>query len=349
MTKLAKLGMCSLVARIFPEQSHDAVLFWDCSVLSKLLETKVVSSTILSGHSHLLSFESERDSTYVLKNFHNMPVGDGIHLQLEGSSFKTAEPKASVSHPPPQANLQESIHGSAVNSSSRYVFWLQGFDRRTQLVVELADALNLHVDSLVYPTDELFTFDGGLAERIAQCAGSNFVNEVRSMVQRSNPKPTIGDAIITRSGLLVNTTRITTIVHALIPHYKHRDAAALMEKAVCTALRRADEQGAQSIGITVMGSGRFEWPVDSAAVTIVGSILTCLRQGLLCNVHEVHIFDRDEAKIAAVLRRIYADRSADLVPAAAHPPAAVRAAPPTLRMPPPSVQTGSPVRRAALP
>jgi O-acetyl-ADP-ribose deacetylase (regulator of RNase III) len=312
--------MSTLVARIFPEQSHDAVLFWDCNVLSKLLGIEVLSSTILSGHTHLLRFESEGDSSYVRDKFHNMPVGDGILLQLE--EFKTAHPKPPVSHPSPQAFPQADIH-----STSNY-FWFQGVSKRTQLVVELADALDLPVDSLVYPTDESFTFDGGLAKCIAESAGHEFIREVHRVVKCSNAKLNIGDAIITGSGLLASS-RITTIVHALIPYYQHRDQTRLMCSAVRNALCRADERGAQSVGITVMGSGRFCWPEDHAAASIIDSILACLRDGVLLSVTEVRIFDQEPAKIAAVLRHVHAQCTADLVPAAARPSATVRSARPT--------------------
>ncbi len=74
--------MLTLEARFFPEQHHDAVLFWDSSVLSELLRVKVISSTLRSGHTHLLRFESEAVTQYVLHNFNNLMVCGDVQLKL---------------------------------------------------------------------------------------------------------------------------------------------------------------------------------------------------------------------------------------------------------------------------
>jgi O-acetyl-ADP-ribose deacetylase (regulator of RNase III) len=301
--------MYTLEAQIFPEQSHDAVLFWDCSVLSKILGVHVVSSTVLNGHTHLLRFETEKASHDVLDKFDNMKVGEGTTMKLRQYS-------KSIQNPPCVQSTRDDRQGS--------VFLYQG-DSGTRLVIELADALNLRVDSLVYPANETFVFDGGLAKHIAQSAGPKFVDEVRSRLQQSVRAPTIGDAFITESGLLATSTSITSIVHALIPYYAHEDKLRLMASAVRNALCYADDWGARSVGMTVMGSGNFGWPEHAASASIVDAIVKCLSDGALRSVREVRIFDQDPAKIAAVLRHVRTNCAATLVPASAQPPAAVRA------------------------
>jgi O-acetyl-ADP-ribose deacetylase (regulator of RNase III) len=298
--------MCTLEARFFPEQSQDAVLFWDPSVLSELLRIKVVSSTIHSGHTHLLRFESEAATEKVLHDVNNMRVGEGVELQLR--RFGKSSPIAS-SHPSSQTDIRD---GSTI------VFLYRGASE-VRIVVDQADVNNLPVDSLVYSADQSFSFDGGLAKHIAQTAGPEFSREVQSKIKPPNSIPAIGQAMITGSGQLAST-RIKSIVHAIIPHFSNPDRDHLMEHAVRSALRLATNKGAFAAGITVMGSGQFKWPVEAAAETLVRSILASFRDGVLAGLREVRIFDRDAAKIAAVLNYIRTQCASDLVPAAAHPP-----------------------------
>jgi O-acetyl-ADP-ribose deacetylase (regulator of RNase III) len=310
--------MCTLEARFFPEQIHDAVLFWDPSVLSELLRVKLVSSTVHSGHTHLLRFESEAATDSVLHNANNMSVGEGVQLQLR--QFGKSSPN--------QTDIQD---GSAIVFLYMYG---SGAACNRRIVIDQVDVDNLPVDSLVYSADQSFSFDGGLAKRIAQTAGPEFLREVEGKLNPPNPVPAIGQAMITGSGQLAST-RIKSIVHAMIPHFSNPSRDQLMERAVYSALCLAAQRGALAAGITVMGSGQFNWPVEAAAEALVSAILASFRVRGLLQLGEVRIFDRDAAKIAAVLNYIRTQCSSTLIPAVAHPP------PPAVRCSPSGHKRGS--------
>jgi O-acetyl-ADP-ribose deacetylase len=125
-----------------------------------------------------------------------------------------------------------------------------------EIEVRQADITKLEVDAITNAANTDLKHGGGVAGAIVRAGG-------RVIQEESDRKAPIGlgDAVATSAGALPSRF----VIHAATMELGGPTSAEIIRKATASALRKAEELDARSLGLVAFGTGVGGFPVDEAA------------------------------------------------------------------------------------
>ena len=100
-----------------------------------------------------------------------------------------------------------------------------------------------------------------------------------------------GEAVVTQAGIL----KAEYIIHVNGPKFREEDEKDKLERAVKSALARAEEKGVKQVAFPPIGTGMYQVPMDLCADVMVDTISRHLANG--SNLEEVLIVVQDPREI----------------------------------------------------
>jgi O-acetyl-ADP-ribose deacetylase (regulator of RNase III) len=179
------------------------------------------------------------------------------------------------------------------------------------------DICELEVDAIVNAANVSLWMSTGVGGAIKRAGG----DAIEFAAVRQAPVA-LGDSIITPAGKLA----AKVVIHAVSLDRDRRTSAAVIDRAVRSAMARAREIGAASIAFPAMGTGVGGFPLDEAAIVAVKAVRDELPRSpgvehVILAMRGATAYQAFEAALAA---------TADTADLAAQPtPVAVETAPPT--------------------
>ena len=147
----------------------------------------------------------------------------------------------------------------------------------TKVRVLHGDLLDSKCGAIVNAANGKLAHSGGVAAAIAAAAGPVCVAECRKAVSDAGGTLSVGTAVPTDAGAVLNARGTTVVVHAVVPPWDLRDqgnaAVLLMQQAVRAALTAAETAGACEVAIPLCGSGIYGWPATRAAEVVMGELV----------------------------------------------------------------------------
>ena len=125
------------------------------------------------------------------------------------------------------------------------------------------DICELEVDAIVNAANVSLWMSTGVGGAIKRAGG----DAIEFAAVRQAPV-TLGDSIITPAGKLA----AKVVIHAVSLDRDRRTSAAVIDRAVRSAMARAREIGASSIAFPAMGTGVGGLPLDEAALVAVKAV-----------------------------------------------------------------------------
>jgi O-acetyl-ADP-ribose deacetylase (regulator of RNase III) len=179
------------------------------------------------------------------------------------------------------------------------------------------DICELEVDAIVNAANVSLWMSTGVGGAIKRAGG----DAIEFAAVRQAPVA-LGDSIITPAGKLA----AKVVIHAVSLDRDRRTSAAVIDRAVRSAMARAREIGASSIAFPAMGTGVGGFPLDEAALVAVKAVRDELPRSP--GVEHVILAMRGATAYQAFEGALAA--TADTADLAAQPtPLAVETAPPT--------------------
>jgi O-acetyl-ADP-ribose deacetylase (regulator of RNase III) len=172
------------------------------------------------------------------------------------------------------------------------------------------DICDLEVDAIVNPANLSLWMSTGVGGEIKRAGG----DAIEFAAVRQAPAP-LGAAVVTPAGQLA----ARVVIHAVSLDRDRRTSAAVIDRAVRSAMACARDVGARSIAFPAMGTGVGGFPLDEAARVTVRAV----RQELPASPGIEHVIFamRGAAPYEAFEAAIAADSPASLDPYAAPVPA----------------------------
>ncbi|XP_057191412.1 poly(ADP-ribose) polymerase family member 14-related sequence 1 isoform X2 [Triplophysa rosa] len=200
--------------------------------------------------------------------------------------------------------IDEDDHHGPVKSAIKHVYQFKT-PEGVEITVNKADMCTFQADAVVSASNEALVLDGGLSKALSN-ADANLQDACKQYVTKR--KVTVGDAVVLDAG---GHLRCKHVIFALAPQYspaKHHEAVGLLKKTVKKSLNRADQENCQSVAITAIGSGGFQFPPDLCADTIVKSIkefCEFVGDSVLRTIHLVDNNDVTVQAFEAAAKKIY--------------------------------------------
>ncbi len=125
------------------------------------------------------------------------------------------------------------------------------------------DICDLEVDAIVNPANLSLWMSTGVGGEIKRAGG----DAIEFAAVRQAPAP-LGGAVVTPAGQLA----ARVVIHAVSLDRDRRTSAAVIDRAVRSAMACARNVGARSIAFPAMGSGVGGFPLDDAARVTVRAV-----------------------------------------------------------------------------
>jgi O-acetyl-ADP-ribose deacetylase (regulator of RNase III) len=148
------------------------------------------------------------------------------------------------------------------------------------------DITELDVEAFVFDITEDAKLGSGFGGAIQQRGGVVIQKELDAI----GSVPT-GEAVVTQAGIL----KAEHIIHVNGPKFREEDEKVKLERAVTSALARAEEKGVKSLAFPPIGTGMYQVPLDLCANVMVDTISRHLANG--SNLEEVLIVVQDPREI----------------------------------------------------
>jgi O-acetyl-ADP-ribose deacetylase (regulator of RNase III) len=141
-------------------------------------------------------------------------------------------------------------------------------DKRLRMV--RGDITDLEVEAFVFDITADAKLGSGFGGAIQQRGGIVIQKELDAY----GSVPT-GAAVVTQAGAL----KAEHIIHVNGPKFREEDEAGKLEKAVTSALARAEERGIKQLAFPPIGTGMYQVPMDLCARVMVDAISRHLANG----------------------------------------------------------------------
>lgn len=141
-------------------------------------------------------------------------------------------------------------------------------DKRLRMV--RGDITEVEVDAFVFDITEDAKLGSGFGGAIQQRGGIVIQKELDAI--GSVPK---GEAVVTQAGIL----NAKHIIHVNGPKFREEDERGKLERAVKSALARAEEKGLKQVAFPPIGTGMYQVPMDLCADVMVETISSHLANG----------------------------------------------------------------------
>ncbi|MFB3853146.1 MAG: macro domain-containing protein [Vicinamibacterales bacterium] len=161
--------------------------------------------------------------------------------------------------------------------------------------VTRGDITELDVDAIVHDARSDMLLAAGYGGAIAVRGGSAVKEQARNLA----PVPA-GEAVVTTGGKL----KAKFVIHAVGPKFREEGEEAKLRSATISALKRAVEAGASTLGLPPLGTGFYGMPVDLCAAVMVEAVAEYLRTAN--RLSEITFCVRDTWDIAPFERRLSA-------------------------------------------
>ena len=150
-----------------------------------------------------------------------------------------------------------------------------------------ADVTQLEVDAIANAANTRLLHGGGVAGAISRAGGPAIQTE-------SNAKAPIGlgEAVETTAGRMP----ARWVIHAATMELGGPTSADILRRATASTLRKADELGAQSLGLVAFGTGVGGFPVEEAARIEVAEVREHLAAGSKLEQVVFAVFGEDARK-----------------------------------------------------
>lgn len=164
----------------------------------------------------------------------------------------------------------------------------------TTLVISQGDITKAHVAAIVHPANKNLTMEAGISTAIFNAAGiirlSKACDALIEEALGGIPICDTGEALITSSCNLANTSPIKDIIHTVGPDCKEvTDEAQQNYLLIATyhnCLRLAEEHGITSIAFPSISTGNFAFPKERAAKNIWETFQAyCMTPSCLREIH----------------------------------------------------------------
>ena len=157
-------------------------------------------------------------------------------------------------------------------------------DKRLRMV--RGDITDIEVEAFVFDITEDAKLGSGFGGAIQQRGGIVIQKELDEI----GSVPT-GEAVVTQAGIL----KAEYIIHVNGPKFREEDEMGILERAVMSALARAEEKGIKQIAFPPIGTGMYQVPLDLCADVMVDTISRHLANG--SSLDEVLIVVQDPREI----------------------------------------------------
>jgi O-acetyl-ADP-ribose deacetylase (regulator of RNase III) len=139
-----------------------------------------------------------------------------------------------------------------------------------EIQVRETDITTLDVDAIANAANTDLRHGGGVAAAIVRAGGQVIQDES----DRRAPIG-LGDAVETTAGEMP----ARWVIHAATMELGGPTSGDIIRSATASALRKADELGAKSLGLVAFGTGVGGFPIDEAARIEVGEVRRHLDEG----------------------------------------------------------------------
>jgi O-acetyl-ADP-ribose deacetylase (regulator of RNase III) len=139
-----------------------------------------------------------------------------------------------------------------------------------EIEVQETDITTLDVDAIANAANTDLRHGGGVAAAIVRAGGQVIQDES----DRRAPIG-LGDAVETTAGEMP----ARWVIHAATMQLGGPTSGDIIRSATASALRKADELGAKSLGLVAFGTGVGGFPIDEAARIEVGEVRRHLDEG----------------------------------------------------------------------
>ena len=168
------------------------------------------------------------------------------------------------------------------------------------VIVKKGNITKEHVDVIVNAANSKLEHTGGVARAICEAAGGETFQKHCSTLREAHGPIQEGDAVVTGAGSLNQKM----IVHAVAPkwcsqEHQQKNVFTLLCQLCYKCLKLTDENGAMSVAIPGIGSGKFGIPKQVCAEALVASTENFFRDNPVSCIKCVIFMDMDDAAVGA--------------------------------------------------
>jgi O-acetyl-ADP-ribose deacetylase (regulator of RNase III) len=156
------------------------------------------------------------------------------------------------------------------------------------LQLQQGDITESNADAIVNAANSNLILGAGVAGAIRKKGGPSIQEEC----DRIGSCP-VGNAAITRAGNL----NARFVIHAVGPRWGEGHEVEKLENAILNSLRRAEEKELKSIAFPAISTGRFGFPLELAAETLLKTVLQYLSKKTIINTVTFILFDAESFNI----------------------------------------------------
>ncbi|MDQ2637991.1 MAG: macro domain-containing protein [Actinomycetota bacterium] len=162
-----------------------------------------------------------------------------------------------------------------------------------ELEVLQADVTQLDVDAITNAANTQLRHGGGVAAAIARAGGAELQRESRQKAPIG-----LGEAVETTAGDMP----ARYVIHAATMELGGPTSAEIIARATRSTLAKAEELACRSLALVAFGTGVGGFPLEEAALLMIGAVRSHEPQSLQRVVFAVH-GDAAERAFAAEVRR----------------------------------------------
>ncbi|KAK3524224.1 hypothetical protein QTP70_023583, partial [Hemibagrus guttatus] len=163
-----------------------------------------------------------------------------------------------------------------------------------KLQVVQADISSINSDAVVHPTNSTFHTGGEVGSALEKKAGKEFGEAVLELRKKNGPLEVAGAAMTSGYGLPAKF-----VIHCNSPGWGSDKCEELLDKTVKNCLALADEKKLKSVAFPSIGSGRNNFPKQTAAQLILKAISSYFVSTMSSSIKTVYfvLFDSESIGI----------------------------------------------------
>ncbi|XP_052784991.1 protein mono-ADP-ribosyltransferase PARP14-like isoform X2 [Mya arenaria] len=229
---------------------------------------------------------------------------DGFNECLEGNHAHGVQSKISViglEHKCVVKISPNKRHSRTNNRPNliRTEFFTTIGSRNKSLYVVAGDITDIDADVVVVPSHSTLQLSGGIGRVVGAKGGFEIQKECCDIVKVKDGRVSQGDVFVTTSGNL----SAKHLLHAVTPYKDdfEQDAVRILASLVDQCISKASALGGRSIVFPLIGTGQFNFDLNTVAEVLLTNILTFWKEENDNTLERVYICDMDVAKLKNVI------------------------------------------------
>ncbi|WAR28459.1 PAR14-like protein [Mya arenaria] len=225
---------------------------------------------------------------------------DGFNECLEGNHAHGVQSKISViglEHKCVVKISPNKRHSRTNNRPNliRTEFFTTIGSRNKSLYVVAGDITDIDADVVVVPSHSTLQLSGGIGRVVGAKGGFEIQKECCDIVKVKDGRVSQGDVFVTTSGNL----SAKHLLHAVTPYKDdfEQDAVRILASLVDQCISKASALGGRSIVFPLIGTGQFNFDLNTVAEVLLTNILTFWKEENDNTLERVYICDMDVAKL----------------------------------------------------